>query len=130
MARVMPAMAASGGFMARFRKKPSFFRPSGRMLSIIIALPFGRKELALRVGIVAWMHESNTFITGATTLAHFEEDLLAEGDDVRRRLADAHHEVGGFFHGLADEKIEAVPVFAARALPYATVQAAAYTEIL
>lgn len=84
----------------------------------------------MRVGIVAWMHESNTFIAGATTLAHFEEDLLIEGDEVRRRLADAHHEVGGFFQGLAEANIEAVPVFAARALPYGTVQAAAYAEIL
>ncbi|MCI0683054.1 MAG: M81 family metallopeptidase [Gemmataceae bacterium] len=84
----------------------------------------------MRVGIVAWMHESNTFIAGATTLAHFEEDLLVEGEEVRLRLADAHHEVGGFFHGLAEANIDAVPVFAARALPYGTVQAAAYSEIL
>ena len=95
-----------------------------------MALPFGRKELTVRVGIVAWMHESNTFISSPTTLEHFEQDMLVEGEEVRRRLADAHHEIGGFFHGLAEAKIDAVPVFAARALPYGTVQAAAYSEIL
>jgi microcystin degradation protein MlrC len=73
---------------------------------------------AVRVGIIALLQESNTFIDGMTTLAHFEQDLLAEGEEVRRRLEGTHHEVGGFFEGLAAERVEAVPIFAARALPY------------
>ena len=72
----------------------------------------------MRVGVVALMHESNTFLGRQTTLADFEADLLAEGREVRERLADAHHEVGGFFERLAEEKIETVPLFAARALPH------------
>ena len=84
----------------------------------------------MRVGIVAFLQESNTFIDGATTLAHFEQDTLIEGEEVRRRLADAHHEVGGFFHGLQEVGTEAVPVFAARALPYGRVRADAFTEIV
>ncbi len=84
----------------------------------------------MRVGIVALLHESNTFIRGATTLAHFEEDLLVEGDEVRRRLADAHHETGGFFQGLAEAQIDAVPIFAARALPFGTIQADTFVQLL
>src|SRR5262245_56294682 len=84
----------------------------------------------MRVGIIALMHESNTFIAAPTTLAHFEQDLLATGEEVRRRLADAHHETGGFFQGLAEAGVEAVPVFAARALPYGTVEATALAELL
>ena len=84
----------------------------------------------MRVGIVVLLHESNTFINGATTLAHFEEDLLVEDEELRRQLADAHHEVGGFFRGLADANVDAVPIFAARALPYGAVQAAALDELL
>jgi microcystin degradation protein MlrC len=84
----------------------------------------------MRVGIVALLQESNTFIRGKTTFAHFERELLAEGDEVRRRLADAHHEVGGFFQGLAEEKLDAVPVFAARALPYGVVEADAFDLLL
>ena len=47
----------------------------------------------MRVGIIALLQESNTFLSGKTTLADFERDLLCEGGEVRRRLGDAHHEV-------------------------------------
>jgi microcystin degradation protein MlrC len=83
-----------------------------------------------RVGILALLQESNTFLAGRTTLAHFEQDLLAEGDAVRARLADAHHEVGGFFAGLAEAGAIAVPVIAARALPYGVVTADAWDALL
>src|SRR5688572_24489913 len=86
----------------------------------------------MRVGVIALLQESNTFLAGKTTLAHFEQDLLCEGEEVRRRMADAHHEVGGFFTGLADAGagIEAVPIFAARALPYGVIVAEAFDELL
>jgi microcystin degradation protein MlrC len=85
---------------------------------------------AVRVGIIALLQESNTFIEGKTTLAHFEQDLLVEGEDVRRRLEGTHHEVGGFFEGLASESIEAVPIFAARALPYGVLTDATFETLL
>ncbi len=74
----------------------------------------------MRIGIIAFLQESNTFVSEATTLNHFEEDLLAEGEAVHERLAAAHHEVGGFFAGLEEERLEAVPLFAARAVPHGT----------
>lgn len=86
--------------------------------------------MSYRVGIIALLHESNTFLPDQTTLAHFEQDLLATGETVRERLADTHHEVGGFFAGLAEAGIEAVPVFAARALPYGRITAAAARELV
>jgi microcystin degradation protein MlrC len=82
-----------------------------------------------RVGIVALLHESNTFIGAPTTLDHFRRDLLAEGEAVREKLAGTHHEVGGFFEGLAREGIEAVPIFTARALPYGTIAKDAAEEL-
>ena len=54
----------------------------------------------MRVGIVALIHESNTFISRPTTWEHFQEHALWTGDDIRRHLAEAPHEVGGFFAGL------------------------------
>src|SRR3954454_9929420 len=72
----------------------------------------------MRVGIVALLQESNTFLDGRTTLAHFEQDLLLEGEAIRQRLAGSHHEIGGFFAGLESAGVEAVPVFVARALPF------------
>jgi microcystin degradation protein MlrC len=74
--------------------------------------------MSYRVGVIALQHESNTFLHEPTTLAHFQQDVLLTGEAVREKFAGTHHEVGGFFAGLADEGIEAVPVFAARALPF------------
>src|SRR3954451_13121274 len=65
----------------------------------------------MRVGIIALLQESNTFLAQRTTLAHFREDLLVEGEEVRVRLAGSHHETAGFFAGLAEADLEAVPIF-------------------
>jgi microcystin degradation protein MlrC len=83
-----------------------------------------------RVGIIALLQESNTFLAGRTTLDHFRRDILATGPAVRVALADAHHEVGGFFAGLGRAGIEAVPILAARALPFGTMTAAAFGELM
>jgi microcystin degradation protein MlrC len=77
----------------------------------------------MRVGIVALLQESNTFLSRPTTLREFRDDLLLTGEPVRQSLAAAHHEVGGFFEGLAQAGLDAVPIFAARALPYGVVAA-------
>lgn len=79
-----------------------------------------------RVGIIALLQESNTFLPGKTTLEHFREDLLLSGDEVRKRFANAHHEVRGFLDGLAREDIESVPIFAARAYPFGTIEAESF----
>jgi microcystin degradation protein MlrC len=84
----------------------------------------------MRVGIIAFLQESNTFVSQPTFFKHFEEDLLAEGEAVRERLASAHHEVGGFFEGLAAERIDAVPIFAARAVPHGTMTEDTLSKLL
>lgn len=83
----------------------------------------------MRIGIVALLHESNTFVAQPTTLDNFRQDLLMEGEGIREALADSHHEVGGFFAGLeedADKSVEAVPLFAARATPSGVISAEAF----
>ena len=84
----------------------------------------------MRVGILSLMQESNTFLSKSTEFHHFEEDLLLEGNEIRDQMADAHHEVGGFFEGLESEKIEAVPIFAARALPFGRIRKQAFDQLL
>jgi len=84
----------------------------------------------MRVGVIAILQESNTFLAEPTTLAHFQQDVLAQGEQVRERFAASHHEVGGFFAGLAEQRIDAVPVFAARALPFGVITADAYAELM
>lgn len=85
----------------------------------------------MRIGIVALLQESNTFVSGKTRLEHFERELLLTGEAIREAFVDAEHEVGGFFAGLEDESdFEAVPIFAARALPYGTIEAGAFDELV
>jgi microcystin degradation protein MlrC len=83
-----------------------------------------------RVGVIALLQESNTFLAERTHLDHFRRDLLLTGDGIRSALADAHHEVGGFFAGLDRAQIDAVPIFAARAMPYGTLKALALTQLM
>lgn len=72
-----------------------------------------------RVGIIALLHESNTFLERPTVLKDFEANLLCTGDEVLRTSRGTQHEVGGFIaaiEGASDA--EAVGIFAARAMPY------------
>src|SRR5688572_33158024 len=84
----------------------------------------------MRIGIIALLQESNTFIGQPTTLAHFEQELLATGESVRERLAGTHHEVAGMFHALNEAGEAAVPIFAARAVPFGVIEAAAIERLL
>jgi microcystin degradation protein MlrC len=84
----------------------------------------------MRIGIIALLQESNTFIGQPTTLTHFEQELLATGKTVRERLAGTHHEVAGIFHALDEAGEEAVPIFAARAVPFGVIEAAAVEQLL
>lgn len=83
-----------------------------------------------RVGIIALIQESNTFLPGITTFEHFRQDLLLTGEEVRAHFSNAHHEVRGFFDGLAQADFEAVPIFAARALPFGAIEPAAFDLLL
>ncbi len=71
-----------------------------------------------RIGIIAWIQESNTFLPEPTTLAHFEQDVLLTGAAMRDHFIDAQHEVGGMLRMLAKTDVETVPIFAARAIPF------------
>ncbi len=84
----------------------------------------------MRVGIIALQHESNTFSPEPTTLENFERGALLGGSAIRDAYADSHHEVGGFFAGLAEEKIDAVPIFLAWALPSGVVTGRTLEKLL
>jgi microcystin degradation protein MlrC len=84
----------------------------------------------MRIGIIALLQESNTFVGQPTTFAHFEQELLVVGDEVRNRLAGTHHEVAGMFHALDDAGEDVVPIFAARAVPFGVIQKDAIERLL
>ena len=87
------------------------------------------KSQTMRIGIIALLHESNTFVSQPTTLKQFFDDLYLEGELIRQQLASSHHEIGGFFAGLQecsrDEDVIAVPLLAARATPAGIITAQA-----
>ena len=84
----------------------------------------------MRIGIIAFLHESNTFSFQKANLESFQRDLLLSGLTICERMADSHHEVGGFFAGLAEASAQAVPLIAARTLPCGTIESKAFDTIL
>ena len=84
----------------------------------------------MRIGIIALLQETNTFIGEPTTIGHFRENVLVTGDEVRTHFAGTDHEVGGFLKRLDESECEVVPLFAARALPFGTVRDDAYQSLL
>ncbi|MFO0819516.1 MAG: M81 family metallopeptidase [Pirellulales bacterium] len=84
----------------------------------------------MRVGIVALLHESNTFIRQGTGWSAFAEHALWTGEEIRRHMSAAPHEVGGFFQGLDENGLEAVPLVFARALPYGAIESDAFQRLL
>lgn len=85
----------------------------------------------MRVGIIAVQHESNTFITAPTTWDRFEQHgALLKGPQIRQEYGEAHHEVGGFFAGLEEQQIEAVPILLAWTMPGGAISADALNKLL
>lgn len=84
----------------------------------------------MRIGLIAILQESNTFIAQQTTLDHFRRELLVSGPEMRTRLAGTPHEVGGMFHALDELGAEAVPIFAARAHPFGVLERSSAEELV
>lgn len=84
----------------------------------------------MRIGIVGFLHESNTFSSVPTDLQSFRDSLFVTGEDVRSAMQDAHHEVGGFFQAADESEVTAVPLVMARALPSGTIDDQTFWHIV
>lgn len=90
----------------------------------------------MRIGIIALLHESNTFIDKPTTLHHFQQDLLYVGSnchdwwDFQKKFLHTGHEVGGFLETLLACRAEAVPILIARAVPYGPIAATTFDTLM
>lgn len=84
----------------------------------------------MRVGIISIQHESITFMSEPTTLRNFEVDTLLCGDEVARVYGESFHEVGGFFRGLKEARLEPVPIFMALAVASGTISSATLDALL
>jgi microcystin degradation protein MlrC len=77
----------------------------------------------MRIGIIGLQHESNTFVPTLTMMENFQRELVARGQGVRDFYASLPHEIGGFFAAVEAAGDEAVPIFAASALPCGLIEA-------
>ncbi|MEY4568116.1 MAG: hypothetical protein RLY14_3086, partial [Planctomycetota bacterium] len=88
----------------------------------------------MRIGIIALLHESNTFISYTTSIERFHEDLFLLGEAIATKLSASHHEIGGFFIGLEKYRknlnVEVIPIVAFRATPSGAIATEAMQEMV
>ncbi len=82
-----------------------------------------------RVGLVSFIHESNTFNPVFTTREMFDDSVVF-GEEVVDRWGEAHHEVGGMIEEAACLGVELVPLVAAWVMPAGPLLEEAYEGIL
>lgn len=85
---------------------------------------------AMRIGILAIQHESNTFVSTRTTMAEFQRDALLTGEAMRAYCRDCQHETGGFWGQLQAEGYEFVPLLLALATPGGPLSEETATELV
>lgn len=77
----------------------------------------------MRVGVIAVLHESNTFLSTPTTLRDFERDVFLRGTAIQKEYGEAYHEVAGFLQGLQEAGSGIAPLMMASALPSGVITA-------
>ena len=83
-----------------------------------------------RVGIAGFLHESNTFLSVPTTIAHFEQASLTRGEALLQRWSGSRHELGGFLEGAQLHGFLPVPLLATFAVPSGTIEGEAFEELI
>jgi len=83
----------------------------------------------MRVGVAAFLHESNTFLQVPTSIDAFRTTSWSEGAAMRQRWSGARHEIGGLLDGCDQEQLEAVPLLATFAVPSGTVASDAFETV-
>jgi microcystin degradation protein MlrC len=82
-----------------------------------------------RVGLLGFLHESNTFLATETTYDNFATTSLTQGAALLSRWRGAHHELGGLIAGCDEAGLTIVPGMATFAVPSGTITAAAYERL-
>ena len=83
-----------------------------------------------RVGIAGFLHESNTFLSVPTTIAHFEQASLTRGEALLQRWSGSRHELGGFLEGAQLHGFLPVPLLATFAVPSGTIEGEAFEALI
>ena len=83
----------------------------------------------VRVGVLGFLHESNTFLNTTTDWNDFASTSMTSGEACRIRWRDAHHELGGMLVEGAAAGLEIIPGFATYAVPGGTITADCFERI-
>ncbi len=83
----------------------------------------------MRLALLGFYHETNTFAVTPTTYALFARDGLLRGQEIVARYADAGSSVTGFLDAGREPGVEVVPLFFTATEPSGTITADAFARI-
>ena len=83
----------------------------------------------MRFGIIGFLHESNTFVSGKTSRDDFAACHLHIGQEIFEHWRDTHHEIGGFLAGAEQHEFEPVAISVAIAMPSGPLTEEAFESI-
>ena len=83
-----------------------------------------------RVGVLGFLHESNTFLPVPTTYEDFARTSMTRGAGMLERWKGGRHELSGMFAGLEEMGLTAVPCMATFAVPSGALTEDAYERVV
>ena len=83
----------------------------------------------MRLALLGFYHETNTFAVTPTTYALFARDELLRGEELVARYADAGASITGFLDAGREPGVEVVPLFFTTTAPSGTITADAFARI-
>ena len=81
----------------------------------------------MKIGILGFIHESNSFVKKQTEIADFN---VSRGKDILTQWSHTHHEIGGFIHAVQETNLCLVPLLTATATPSGALTRDTYETIL
>lgn len=82
-----------------------------------------------RVGVLGFLHESNTFLAEPTTYEQFAAASMTRGRALVEYWRGKHHELGGFLSGGEEAGLSLEPCMATYAVPGGAIPAADYERL-
>jgi microcystin degradation protein MlrC len=81
----------------------------------------------MKIGILGFTHESNSFISKHTTITDFK---ILRGRDILTHWSGTHHEIGGFIEAAQQKNLSLVPLLTSTATPSGILTRNTYETIL
>ena len=82
-----------------------------------------------QVGLIGFLHESNSFSPLVTSYKHFEQAGITRGGAFAARWQNTSHELGGFFEGALKFQFSAVPLLATCPVPGGPIEAQTFSRL-